>query len=130
MKGYKKSRTAHSNRPGQLTKGFVNHENICIIPREHVFDKGGIGMIPENLREQWAREVERQELLFLACNGGGWPDVLKDLEPAGRRVALRRIGFRGSPDTREPWGRLTNGVAVCLRDGFVYRGGGRRCRHG
>ena len=36
-------------------------------------------MIPENLREQWAREVERQELLFLACNGGGWPDVLKDL---------------------------------------------------
>ena len=45
-------------------------------------------MIPENLREEWAREVERQELLFLACNGGGWPDVLKDLEPAGRRVAL------------------------------------------
>lgn len=143
MKGYKKSRTAHSNRPGQLTKGFVNHENICIIPREHVFDKGGIGMIPENLREQWAREVERRELLFLACNGGGWPDVLKDLEPAGRRVALRRIGFRGAeeydmpidpmkevtPDNREPWVRLTNGVAVCLRDGFVYRGGGRRCRH-
>ena len=26
-------------------------------------------MIPENLREEWAREVERQELLFLACNG-------------------------------------------------------------
>lgn len=43
MMGYKKSRTAHSNRPGQLTKGFVNHENICIIPREHVFDKGGLG---------------------------------------------------------------------------------------
>lgn len=43
MMGYKKSRTARSNRPGQLTKGFVNHENICIIPREHVFDKGGLG---------------------------------------------------------------------------------------
>lgn len=59
-------------------------------------------MIPENLREQWAREVERQELLFLACNGGGWPDVLKDLEPAGRRVALRRIGFRGRRSTTCP----------------------------
>ena len=35
-----------------------------------------------------------------------------------------------TPDNREPWVRLTNGVAVCLRDGFVYRGGGRRCRHG
>ena len=57
-------------------------------------------MIPENLREEWAREVERQELLFLACNGGGWPDVLKDLEPAGRRVALRRIGFRGGGGVR------------------------------
>lgn len=43
MMGYKKSRTARSNRPGQLTKRFVNHENICIIPREHVFDKGGLG---------------------------------------------------------------------------------------
>ena len=41
MMGYKKSRKARSNRPGQLTKRFVNHENICIIPREHVFDKGG-----------------------------------------------------------------------------------------
>ena len=79
----------------------------------------------------------------MACNGGGWPDVRKDLEPAGRRVALRGIGFRGAeeydmplermkevtPDNREPWVRLTNGVADCLRDGFVYRGGGRRCRH-
>lgn len=40
-------------------------------------------MIPENLREQWAREVERQELLFLACNGGGWPDVLKTWSQRG-----------------------------------------------
>ena len=43
MMGYKKSRKAQSNLPGGLTKGFVNHENICIIPREHVFDKGGLG---------------------------------------------------------------------------------------
>lgn len=40
MKGYKKSRTAHSNRPGQLTKGFVNHENVCIIPHGYKIGKG------------------------------------------------------------------------------------------
>ena len=54
MKGYKKSRTAHSNRPGQLTKGFVNHENICIIPREHVFDKGDYSSMGEIYRSLYS----------------------------------------------------------------------------
>ena len=60
-------------------------------------------MIPENLREEWAREEYDMPI-----------DPMKEV----------------TPDNREPWVRLTNGVAVCLRDGFVYRGGGRRCRHG
>lgn len=48
-------------------------------------------MIPENLREEWAREVERQELLFLACNGGGWPGC------------AQRPGASGAPGGSAPY---------------------------
>ena len=87
-------------------------------------------MIPDNLREVWELEVQRAELLFLADHGGGYPDVLADLGPSARRVALGRLHFRIAeeymmPDDQwsytVPWARLTNGVAVCLRDGFVSR---------
>lgn len=98
-------------------------------------------MIPAHLEERWALARDRAELLFLADNGGGYPDALKgpDMGPAARRVALRRLGFRireeydmlrdipqpDSPENREPWVRLTNGVGVCLVDGFVNRTRGR-----
>lgn len=93
-------------------------------------------MIPEKLKEQWELTRDRTELLFLADNGGGYPDALRgpDMTPAGRRVALGRMGFRireeyemplnikqDAPDDLEPWVRLTNGVAVSLKDGFVNR---------
>lgn len=100
-------------------------------------------MIPENLREQWAREVERQELLFLACNGRRLAGCAQRPGASGAPGGTAPYWLPGAeeydmpidpmkevtPDNREPWVRLTNGVAVCLRDGFVYRGGGRRCRH-
>ena len=94
-------------------------------------------MIPENLTKLWETEVARLEILFLADHGGGDPDALTapSLTPTGRRVALRRMGFRVreeydmprnpmrpvGPDNREPWVRLTNGIAVCLDSGFVIR---------
>lgn len=94
-------------------------------------------MIPKELEEGWALIRDRTELLFLADNGGGYPDVLKgpDMGPAARRVALGRMGFRireeydlprdvlqpDTPENREHWVRLTNGVGICLADGFVNR---------
>lgn len=90
-------------------------------------------MIPENLREQWELVQARAEVLFLADHGGGYPDCLTrgGLNPAARRVILRRMGFRVAKeydmpstldwDIREPWVRLTNNVAVSLADGFVSR---------
>ena len=94
-------------------------------------------MIPEKLTQQWELTRDRTELLFLADNGGGYPDALRgpDMTPAGRRVAVGRMGFRireeyemprdvlkpDTPDNREPWVRLTNGIAVSLNDGFVNR---------
>ncbi len=90
-------------------------------------------MIPENLRDKWELVQARAELLFLADNGGGWPDCLAgpDLTPDARRVILRRMGSRVreeydmpstlDQDIREPWIRLTNDVAVNLTDGFVSR---------
>ena len=97
----------------------------------------GVDMIPKELEERWELVRNRAELLFLADNGGGCPDALAgpDMTPAARRVALRRMGFRvreeydmprdilqpDSPENREPWVRLTNGVAVNLACGFVSR---------
>lgn len=94
-------------------------------------------MIPKKLEERWALIRDRTELLFLADNGGGCPDALAgpDMTPAARRVALGRMGFRireeydmprdvlqpDSPENREHWVRLTNGVGICLADGFVNR---------
>ncbi len=100
-------------------------------------------MIPDELKERWAREVARQEILFLADHGGGWPSVLagRCLNAEARRDVLRGLGFRvceryempDNDDILVPWVRLTNGVAVCLQDGFVSRnrdkrGGKRRGR--
>lgn len=85
-------------------------------------------MIPEKLKGEWEREIRRQELLFLARHGGGYPDALSGMTPAGRRVALGRLGFRIAEEYRMPnddwaytvpWCRLTNGAGVCLQDGFV-----------
>ena len=94
-------------------------------------------MIPKKLEERWALIRDRTELLFLADNGGGYPDTLTrpDMTPAARLVALGRMGFRVreeydmprdvlqpySAENREPWVRLTNGVGICLADGFVNR---------
>ena len=85
-------------------------------------------MIPEKLSEAWEKELQRTEPIFLARNGGGYPDTLNGLTPAGRRVALGRLGYRIAEEYRMPdddwaytvpWCRLTDGVAVCLQDGFV-----------
>ena len=89
-------------------------------------------MVPEFLQEQWEIELARTELLFLAEHGSGYPDVLNQpgMTPAARRVALRRLGFRvreeymmpdDNWDYTVPWVRLTNGIGVCLQDGFVVR---------
>ena len=94
-------------------------------------------MIPKNLEDRWELVRNRAELLFLADNGGGYPDALTrpDMTPAARRVALGRLGFRvqeeydmprdvlkpDSPDNRESWVRLSNGVAVSLDCGWVSR---------
>ncbi len=90
-------------------------------------------MIPENLQEKWELAQARAEVMFLADNGGGYPNCLASpvLTPAARRAILRRMSFRvmdeydmPSPknwDERWPWVRLTNNVAVCLMDGFVSR---------
>lgn len=102
-------------------------------------------MIPDDLQARWESEQRRAELLFLADNGGGYPDVLSatEMDAADRRLALRIMRFRvqeeyempvdilkpSTPDNLEPWVRLTNGVAVDLANGFVLRMGRRR-RHG
>lgn len=92
-------------------------------------------MVPEKLKEKWETALARAELLFLADNGGGFPDCLSGshLTPAARLVLLRRMGFRvaeeydmPSPESldwseRWSWARLTNDVAVSLMDGFVSR---------
>lgn len=100
-------------------------------------------MIPDELKASWAREVARQEILFLADHGGGWPSVLAGscLSAKVRQDVLRGLGFQvceryempDKDDNLVPWVRLTNGVAVCLQDGFVSRnqdkkGGKRRGR--
>lgn len=92
-------------------------------------------MIPENLREQWAKTQAKAEVLFLADHGGGYPDCLAGthLTPDDRLVILRGLGFRVADQydmpnpqdwddpVRWPWVRLTNDVAVCLVDGIVSR---------
>lgn len=99
-------------------------------------------MIPDYLKDRWESEQRRAELLFLADNGGGYPDALSGpgMDEAGRRVALRIMRFRvqeeyempieilkpSAPDNLEPWVRLTNGVAVNLANGFVSRAEKRR----
>lgn len=99
-------------------------------------------MIPANLQDKWELVQARAEVLFLADNGGGFPDCLAGdgLTPAARRVILRRMGFRVAeeydlPDPKDwdnpvrwPWVRLTNDVAVCLVDGFVSRTAEKRRR--
>ena len=103
-------------------------------------------MIPAELRARWDRETDRREVLFLADHGGGWPEALSapGLTPEERIDVLRGLGFRvkeryempNDKDTYSPpwpWVRLTNGVGVCLQDGFVsrkgrpVRRGGDRC---
>lgn len=94
-------------------------------------------MIPDYLRDRWESEQRRAELLFLADNGGGYPDALSlpGMDVENRRLALRVMRFRvkeeyempiellkpSTPDNLEPWARLTNGVAVNLANGFVSR---------
>lgn len=90
-------------------------------------------MIPAELKKKWYLDSERREIIFLADNGGGYPDVLAGpaLSDQDRLGILRGLGFRvadlyemeapGSLDEMWPWARLTNDVAVCLRDGLVHR---------
>lgn len=90
-------------------------------------------MIPMELYDVWEERQEREELLFLADHGGGWPDCLVKpvgLSPNDRLRLLRQMGFRvveqydmpGKDEGGlEPWARLTNGVAVNLADGFAIR---------
>ena len=94
-------------------------------------------MIPDYLKDRWESEQRRAELLFLADNGGGYPDAPSGpgMDEAGRRMALRIMRFRvqeeyempieilkpSAPDNLESWVRLTNGVAVNLANGFVSR---------
>lgn len=89
-------------------------------------------MIPSKLRAKWDRETDKREILFLANHSGGYPEALSapELTPEGRLDVLRGLGFRVAErydmpngqddyDPPWPWARLTNGVAVCLQDGFV-----------
>lgn len=98
-------------------------------------------MIRTELRSEWGREVARCEIIFLADHGGGWPDVLAGpgLDSEYRLEVLRGLGYRVSehyemagtvPDADKmwPWVRLTNGVAVCLQDGFVTRNRDKRVK--
>lgn len=94
-------------------------------------------MIPDYLKDRWESEQRLAELLFLADNGGGYPDALSGpgMDEADRRMALRIMRFRvqeeyemsadllkpSTPDNLEHWVRLTNGVAVNLANGFVSR---------
>lgn len=91
-------------------------------------------MVPDKLKAQWARELDRLEVLFLADHGGGYPDSLAvaGLTPEERLDILRGLGFRVADryemegtvphqDELWPWARFTNDMAVCLRDGFVVR---------
>ena len=94
-------------------------------------------MIPENLKESWQTVLARCELMFLADNGGGYPDCLAGLSPEEQARTLRSLGFRvqefyqmpidltrpEAPDNLEPWIRLTSGVGVSLNHGFVSRAG-------
>lgn len=103
-------------------------------------------MIPTELLEKWEERMEREELLFLADHGGGWPDCMvrpSGSSPDDRLRILRQMGFRVADqydmpssggennleqDEMEPWCRLTNGVAVNLADGFTVRQGIRGWR--
>ena len=51
-------------------------------------------MIPENLKESWQKVLARCELMFLADNGGGYPDCLAGLSPEEQARTLRSLGFR------------------------------------
>lgn len=94
-------------------------------------------MIPDYLRDRWEAKQKREELLFLADNGGGYPEALSlpGMDVESRRLALRVMRFRvreeyempieilkpSTPNNLEPWVRLTNNVAVNLANGFVSR---------
>lgn len=51
--------------------------------------QGGDGMIPASLRDKWELLQARAELIFLADNGGGYPDALRGdgLTPAARECS-------------------------------------------
>jgi len=81
-------------------------------------------MIPEKLEAEWACHLAREELIFLADHGGGWPYVLTEraATPAARRVMLGRMGFqikREKPRSNGLWVQLDNAIQVCLDDGWV-----------
>ena len=98
-------------------------------------------MIPDHLKDRWEKEIQRQEILFLA-NYGGYPDALARLSPDERLRTMRRLGWRVKeefwmPDDKweytQRWARMTSGLSVCLMDGFGVAGvvdrEGRRCGH-
>lgn len=114
-----------------MRTSVLYHENMCLTrgdwddPRKFTGTVGPRGGTPGAA----VFGLQRRRLAGCAQRPGA----------SGAPVALRRIGFRGAeeydmpidpmkevtPDNREPWVRLTNGVAVCLRDGFVCRGVGK-----
>ena len=113
-----------------MRTNVLYHGNVCLT-------RGNFCMIPENLKESWQKVLARCELMFLADNGGGYPDCLAGLSPEEQARTLRSLGFRvreyyqmpidltrpEAPDNLEPWIHLTNGVGVSLDHGFVSRAG-------
>ena len=106
-----------------------------------VLTRGNFYMIPENLKESWQKVLARCELMFLADNGGGYPDCLAGLSQRSRRAPCAAWGSGSrsftrcpltltrpeAPDNLEPWIRLTSGVGVSLNHGFVSRAGRGSC---
>ena len=141
MIGIKKPRMAAGTTIRDRAVDDRHNENIFSIACSSRKKQGGGFVIPTELKKKWYLDSERREIFFLADNGGGYPDVLSgpDLNAELRLSILRGLGFRvadrfemegAGAGEMWPWVRLTNGVAICLRDGFVSRHGERRRRKG
>ncbi len=65
--------------------------------------------------------LQKAEIEYIATHGGGYPETFKwdsDIE-----AHVREIGFRIKEHLQVDgkWLLTTNGISICLEDGFVVR---------
>jgi hypothetical protein len=74
----------------------------------------------DGLREH----MQKCEIEYIATHGGGTPQTFKwqaDIEAHAREIGFRISGRSTNAVSGNDWIKTTNGVSICLKDGFVYK---------